>query len=421
MQIPPSSAIRRATCTISALVLLPMIGGLTTLQAQPSDKDLARAKRILRESPLVDGHNDLPWRIREDSVARGNVAAYDLRQRTAGHTDLARLRAGILGAQFWSVYIPGEYRDSGFARVQLEQIDIARRVIEKYPDRLEWALTSGDIRRTFKRGKIGSLLGLEGGHAIENSLGALRAYYDLGARYMTLTHNVTLDWADAANDSARHNGLTAFGDSVVREMNRLGMLVDLSHVSPATMSDALNVAQAPVIFSHSNARALVDVPRNVPDSILRRIPANGGVVMVTFVPSFVSSAVVKHEMSGPTLGQLQAQYGNDTAAITRAFRAWKAANPTPPATLSQVADHIEHIRRVAGPDHVGIGGDFDGISETVQGLEDVSTYPALFAELVRRGWSDADLKKLAGGNVLRVLAAAEAVSARLKKETYRTR
>jgi membrane dipeptidase len=343
------------------------------------------------------------------------VAAYDLRRRAPGHTDLARLRAGILGAQFWSVYIPGDYRDSGYARVQLEQIDIARRVIERYPERFTLALTSGDIRRSFKRGKIGSLIGMEGGHAIENSLGALRAYYDLGARYMTLTHNVTLDWADAALDSARHDGLTAFGDSVVREMNRLGMLVDLSHTSPATMSDALNVTQAPVIFSHSNARALVDVPRNVPDSILRRLPANGGVVMVTFVPSFVSATVLQHELSGPTVAQLRERYGNDTAAIRLAFEAWKAANPSPLATLSQVADHIEHIRRVAGADHVGIGGDFDGISETVQGLEDVSTYPALFAELVRRGWSDADLKKLAGQNILRVLERTEAVAARLKQ------
>lgn len=406
---------RRAVLIVPALALVPIFGGLATLHGQPSDKDMARARRILRETPLIDGHNDLPWRIREDSVARGNVAAYDLRQRTPGHTDLARLRAGIVGAQFWSVYVPGEYRDSGYARVQLEQIDIARRVIDRYPERLSLALTSRDIRRSFKRGKIGSLLGLEGGHAIENSLGALSAYYDLGARYMTITHNVTLDWADAALDSARHNGLTAFGDSVVREMNRLGMLVDLSHVSPATMSDALNVTEAPVIFSHSNARALVDVPRNVPDSILRRLPANGGVVMVTFVPSFISSTVYQHEMSGPTVGQLRQQYGNDTAAITRAFKAWKAANPSPVATLSQVADHIEHIRRVAGADHVGIGGDFDGISETVVGLEDVSTYPALFAELVRRGWSDADLKKLAGGNVLRALERTEAVAARLKK------
>ena len=405
---------------ISALLAFLAAVSATTVPAQPTATDLARAKRILRQTPLIDGHNDLPWRIREDSIARGNVAAYDLRKKTPGHTDLARLRAGILGAQFWSVYVPGDYRDSGFARVQLEQIDIARRIIERYPDRLTLALTSADIRRIFRQGKIASLIGMEGGHAIENSLGALRSYYDLGARYMTLTHNVTLDWADAALDSARHNGLTAFGDSVVREMNRLGMLVDLSHVSPATMSDALNVTQAPVIFSHSSARALVDVGRNVPDSILRRLPANGGVVMVTFVPAFVSAAVLQYETSPrPTITQLKQQYGGDSLAIQRALDAWKVANPSPRATLSQVADHIEHIHRVAGPNHVGIGGDFDGISETVEGLEDVASYPALFAELVHRGWSDADLKKLAGENLLRVLARAEAVSARLKKESPR--
>ena len=411
-----------AAFRLTLAVFLISVSGPRTADAQPTERDLARAKRILRETPLVDGHNDLPWRIREDSIARGNVGAYDLRKRTPGHTDLARLRAGIVGAQFWSVYIPGEYADSGFARVQLEQIDIARRIIERYPERFTLALTSGDIRRSFRQGKIGSLIGMEGGHAIENSLGALRSYYDLGARYMTLTHNVTLDWADAALDSARHNGLTAFGDSVVREMNRLGMLVDLSHVSPATMSDALNVTQAPVIFSHSAARALVDVPRNVPDSILRRLPANGGVVMVTFVPPFVSGAVLRHEMSAqPTIVQLRQQYGDDSVAISRAIDAWRAANPSPRATLAEVADHIEHIRRVAGPDHVGIGGDFDGISETVEGLEDVASYPALFAELVRRGWSDTDLKKLAGENVLRAFARTEAVAARLKKETAAAR
>ena len=416
-----SRVTRAATVLVSAFFLIPF-AGIDDASAQATAKDLERAKRILRQTPLVDGHNDLPWRIREDSIARSNVDAYDLRRRTPGHTDLARLRAGLIGAQFWSVYIPGEYRDSGFARVQLEQIDIARRIIEKYPERFTLALTSGDIRRSFKQGKIGSLLGMEGGHAIENSLGALRAYYDLGARYMTLTHNVTLDWADAALDSVRHNGLTVFGDSVVREMNRLGMLVDLSHVSPATMSDALNVTQAPVIFSHSAARALVDVGRNVPDSILRRLPANGGVVMVTFVPAFISSAVLKHEQSErPTIVQLRQQYGNDTLAIRHATEAWRAANPPPRATLAQVADHIEHIRRVAGADHVGIGGDFDGISEVVQGLEDVATYPALFAELVHRGWTDADLKKLAGENVLRVLSRAEAVSARLKKDSATAR
>jgi len=405
-----------------ALSLVSVIGTALPLAAQTTsapadDRYLARAKRILRQTPLIDTHNDLPWRIREDSIARGNVDAYDLCKRTPGHTDLDRLRKGMVGAQFWSVYTPGDWRDSGYARVQLEQIDIARQIIAKYPDRFALALSSNDIRRHFKQGKIGSLLGLEGGHAIENSLGALRAYYDLGVRYMTLTHNVTLDWADAADDSAKHNGLTRFGDSVVREMNRLGMLVDLSHVSPATMSDALNVSEAPVIFSHASARALVDVPRNVSDSILRRLTANGGVVMVTFVPGFVSPAVFLYEQSTrPAMQELREKYGNDTAAITRAVKEWTSTHPAPRATLSQVADHIDHVRRVAGVDHVGIGGDFDGISEVVQGLDDVSTYPALFAELARRGWSDNDLKKLAGENFLRVFARAEAVAKRLKRE-----
>jgi membrane dipeptidase len=338
-----------------------------------------------------------------------------LRKHTPGHTDLARLKAGMVGAQFWSVYTPGEWRDSGYARVQLEQIDIARQIIAKYPDRLALALSADDIRREFKQGKLASLLGLEGGHAIENSLGALRAYYDLGVRYMTLTHNVTLDWADAALDSARHGGLTPFGDSVVREMNRLGMLVDLSHVSPGTMSDALNVSVAPVIFSHSGARALVDVPRNVPDSILRRVTRNGGIVMVPFVTGFVSPAVMLYDQSSrPVITALEAKYGKDTAAITREINQWRIDHPEPRATLSQVADQIDHVRQVAGVDHVGIGGDFDGITEVVQGLEDVSKYPALFAELARRGWSDADLRKLAGENLLRVFSQAESVAKKLQ-------
>ena len=418
----PGNKLRRRQLFTSGLNLLALAGGLVPLQAQTSSRPadavyLARAKRILSQTPLIDGHNDLPWRIREDSIARGNVDAYDLRRRTPGHTDLDRLRKGMIGAQFWSVYTPGEYRDSGYARVQLEQIEIARRFIAKYPDRLALALSTNDIRRDFKQGKIGSLLGLEGGHAIENSLGALRAYYDLGVRYMTLTHNVTLDWADAALDSARHNGLTPFGDSVVREMNRLGMLVDLSHVSAGTMSAALNVSQAPVIFSHSGARALVDVPRNVPDSILRRVTANGGIVMVPFVTGFVSPAVLLYDQSTrPVMKDLQAKYGNDTAAITREIKQWRAAHPEPRATLSQVADQIEYVRKVAGVDHVGIGSDFDGITEVVEGLEDVSKFPALFAELARRGWSDSDLRKLAGENFLRVFAQAEGVSKRMQRE-----
>jgi len=417
----PRLHIRRAAAfvssTLTALSICASISVGAQTNAATDDQYLARAKRILRETPLIDGHNDLPWRIREDTIARGNVDAYDLRKRTPGQTDLDRLRKGMVAAQFWSVYTPGEYRDSGYARVQLEQIDIARRVIEKYPDRLALALSANDIRRDFKQGKLASLLGLEGGHAIENSLGALRAYYDLGVRYMTLTHNVTLDWADAALDSAKHKGLTPFGDSVVREMNRIGMLVDLAHVSPGTMSAVLNVAQAPVIFSHSGARALVDVPRNVPDSILRRVTKNGGIVMVPFVTGFVSPAIYTYdESTRPVMRDLRAKYGNDTAGITREINQWRAAHPEPRATLSQVADQIEYVRKVAGVDHVGIGSDFDGITEVVQGLEDVSTFPALFAELARRGWSDADMRKLAGENFLRVFGEAEAVARKLQQK-----
>ena len=383
----------------------------------PSAADIARARRVLSTTPLVDGHNDLPWAIREATTAPHDVEAYDLRKTVKGHTDLARLKKGMVGAQFWSIYIPGEIKDSGYARVQLEQFDIARRVIAKYPERFQWALTEAAVRSSFKAGKIGSLLGLEGGHAIENSLGALRVYYDLGARYMTLTHNVTLDWADAALDSAKHGGLTPFGKEVVHEMNRLGMLVDISHVSPGTMSDALDATEAPVIFSHSGSREMVDHKRNVPDSILARLPKNGGVVMVPFVTSFVSKEVKAWDDAlAAAVADAQRRLGSDSAAVKRELDAWRQSHPQPKATLAQVADHIEHIRKVAGVDHVGIGSDFDGITDLVVGLEDVSKFPDLFAELSRRGWTDADLRKLAGDNVLRVLKQAEVVSARLKKE-----
>jgi len=386
------------------------------MTAQTSSPDLARVRKVLRSVPLIDAHNDLPWRIRAEVTPPRDVAAYDLRQHTSGHTDLARLAAGQVGAQFWSVYVPGEVKDSGYARIQLEQIDIARRIISQYPDRLALALTAADIEREFRQHRIASLIGMEGGHAIENSLGALRVYYGLGARYMTLTHNVTTDWADAALDSARHGGLTPFGREVVREMNRLGMLVDLSHVSPGTMSAALDVTEAPVIFSHSAARALVDHPRNVPDSILRRLPANGGIVMVTFVPAFVSAEAAVVDLRHMAREKELKQTVSDTAERRRALEAWDRDNPQPRATLAQVADHIDHIRQVAGTDHVGIGSDFDGIDHVPIGLEDVSHFPDLFAELARRGWSDADLGKLAGRNLLRVLHQAEAVAQRLQRE-----
>jgi membrane dipeptidase len=352
------------------------------LEAQTPEE---RVRAILNTTPLIDGHNDLPWQIRGE--ANRDVAAYDLRRPTSGHTDIARLRRGGVGAQFWSVYIPCNAVEEGAAKVQLEQIDIAREIYRRYPEAFGEALTASDIDREFGRGRIASLMGMEGGHAIENSLGALRAFYDAGVRYMTLTHSCNTDWADSGTALPLNEGLSRFGVEVVREMNRMGMLVDLSHTSPATMHDALDAVEAPVIFSHSSARAVTDHPRNVPDDVLRRLPENGGVVMVTFVPSFVSEAV------------------ND----------WDGEGETPRATLADVADHIDHIKAVAGVEHVGIGGDFDGISSVVVGLEDVSTYPALLVELVNRGWTDDEVRALVGGNLLRVMREAEAVARRLQR------
>lgn len=374
-------------------VVLALLATAADLAAQDAHEEIAR--NVLDRVPLIDGHNDLPWEIRQNDEAPRDVAAYDLRSQTPGHTDIERLRDGMVGAQFWSIYVPCEAIDEGPARVQLEEIDIANRMIERYPEALEHAYSASDIERIFGSGRVASLLGMEGGHVIENSLGALRAYYDAGARYLTLTHSCTLDWADSATDTALHDGLTRFGEEVVREMNRMGMLVDLSHVSPAAMHDVLDVTEAPVIFSHSSARALTDHPRNVPDDVLQRLPDNGGVVMVTFVEPFVNTASMEwYDLS----------------------REEREKRKQPRATLSDVADHIEHVRDVAGIEHVGIGSDFDGISRGPAGLEDVSKFPNLFAELSRRGWSEEELEMLAGRNVLRVIREAEAVSGRLRRE-----
>ncbi len=376
--------------------------------------DLERAHRILASTPLIDGHNDLPWTIHEDSIAGGDLARYDLRETTAGHTDLPRLRAGRVGAQFWSVYIPGNL--SHFPHYQLEQIDLALRMLERYPDDLALALTADDIERVFSSGRIASLLGIEGGHAIDNSLALLRTYCDLGVRYMTLTHNVTHDWADAALDTARHDGLTPFGEEVVREMNRLGMLVDLSHTSDATINDALRVSEAPVIFSHSSARALANTRRNVPDEILSRMSKNGGVVMVMFASGVVSpEAADSADKWWPEITR-RGRGVTESAERRRISREFWKTHKMPKSTLAQVADHVEHVRRVAGVDHVGLGGDFDGTRHLSVGLEDVSKYPDLFAELIRRGWSDDHLQKLAGRNLLRAMREAEAVSRRLQRE-----
>ncbi len=379
------------------------------------DAALRRARALLREVGLVDTHNDLPWVLRLDPRHPMDLAARDLRVRGDGDTDLPKLRAGGVGTQFWSVYVPSDLGPFEAMRAQLEQIDLARRLIARYPRDLGFAASTADIRRVRASGRIASLLGAEGGHVIGNSLGALRAYYDLGVRYMTLTHFANTDWADAATAIPRHGGLSPFGREVVREMNRLGMMVDISHVSPAAMSAVLDVTEAPVIFSHSSARALTDHVRNVPDSILRRMARNGGVVQVNFVTVFVSEPL--RRWSEGLIPRLQ-RATSDSAA-ERLVREWTATHgPMPRATLTDLADHIDHIHRVAGADHVGIGADFYGATgpmNVVEGMEDVSQYPALFAELIRRGWSDADLRKLAGGNLMRVFAQVERVAARLRR------
>ena len=381
-------------------------------RTRADDDALARAKAVLARHPVIDGHNDLPWAIRENPKAPRDVLAYDLRQRTTGNTDLERLRQGGVGGQFWSVYVPAE---KVAAKTQLEQIDIARRVIALYPDRLALATNAAEVERAMREGRIASLMGMEGGHAIENSLGALRAFYALGARYMTLTHSQTLDWADSATDAARHSGLTRFGEEVVREMNRLGMLVDLSHVSPATMEDALRVTEAPVIFSHSSARAICDHPRNVPDDVLTALKANGGVVMVTFVTAFISPELAKASVPLFKEYEERAKLLKDPKQREALRKEIQDRMPKVRVTIADVANHVDHVRKVAGVEHVGLGGDYDGNDSWPEGLEDVSGYPRLFAELARRGWSDEDLGRLASGNILRVLRKAEEVSARLQK------
>ena len=371
----------------------------------------AQALRILRTTPLIDGHNDIPDAIRE----RGGLDSVDfsvLQPRLM--TDIPKLRAGAVGAQFWAAYVPVTTIHEGEhpAVYALEQIDLAHRLCAKYPGTFAEARTAADIERNFKVGKISCLIGIEGGHAIENSLGALRAFADLGVRYMTLTHWETIDWADAATDTAKHDGLTPFGEQVVLEMNRVGMLVDLSHVSDATMMDALRVSRAPVFFSHSSARALANHVRNVPDSILRLTGRQGGVVMVNFNPGFVSEAVRQYGDSVQTWARLLRAAGADSTTRADSLKAWTARGPK--ATLKQVADHIEHIRDVAGVDHVGLGSDFDGITDVPVGLEDVSKFPDLVAELLRRGWSEVDVRRVVGLNALRVLREAERVARQLQ-------
>lgn len=397
------------------LVALTLLAALTANAQQDP-----RITRILREVPLIDGHNDLPWQYRER--AKNRLAQIDLRQDQSKlekplHTDIPRLRAGGLGAQFWSVYVPASLKGADAVQATFEQIDVVHRLDALYPDTFALALTAADIERIHKSGKIASLIGVEGGHSINNSLGVLRQLYDAGARYMTLTHSENNDWADSATADPKHDGLTEFGKAVVGEMNRLGMLVDLSHVAPTTMHDALDVTAAPVIFSHSSARAVTGHQRNVPDDVLQRLKQNGGVVMVTFVPTFVSEKARTYgAQRDAEEARLKALHSGEPQKVKDAMIAWEVANPRPRATIADVADHIDHVIRIAGEDHVGIGGDLDGITTTPTGLESVADYPKLFTELIRRGYSDDRLRKLAGLNLLRVMRAAEATAARLQKE-----
>lgn len=405
--------------------LLPTVAALALLaapaaaQVQPIDPAMAkRIDRILKRTPLIDGHNDLPGELREKYGSRvEGLAAGTDRLPKPLMTDMARLHQGRVGGQFWSVYIPASVTGSDAIKMTLEQIDITRRMIDAYPDDLQFVRTADELIAAHRRGRVASLIGMEGAHQIGDSMAALRRFHDLGVRYMTLTHNKTNSVADSGTDEPKHDGLSPFGEEVVREMNRLGMLVDLSHVSPAAMSEAIRLSRAPVIFSHSNAGGISGHPRNVPDEILRMLPANGGVVMVNFYPVFLTEQV--RQWNATRAGEearLKSLYPFSTERVQQGLARWEAANPRPSTPLSAVADHIDHIARIAGHDHVGLGGDLDGVPFTAEGLEGVEGYPLLFAELIRRGWSDANLAKLAGGNALRAMRGAED-AARSMKDT----
>ena len=384
-----------------------------------SAQDEAAARRILERTPLIDGHNDLPWALRQQHGAdpHGVDLTTNLAASTALHTDIPRLRAGGVGGQFWSVYVPASLTPVEAAKATFEQIDTVKRLVAAHPDVFELATTADDIERIHGAGRIASLIGMEGGYSIADSLGLLREFHDAGARYMTLTHSATTSWADSATDAPKWGGLNPFGEEVVREMNRLGMMVDLSHVSEETMLDAIRVSEAPVIFSHSSARAVTAHPRNVPDSVLRLLPEDGGVVMVTFVPGFINETVRAWGAARSAEdARLKSLNPGDPDAVTTGMQAWIAANPAPRAGIADVVAHIQHVRDVAGIDHVGLGGDFDGVGSLPDGVDGVDAYPRILAALMAEGWSEADIRKLAGENVLRLMRAVEAVAQRKKGE-----
>jgi membrane dipeptidase len=377
---------------------------------------LDRALELHGLVPLIDGHNDLPWRYRR--MVNRAISAMDISEpQPQLHTDIPRLRQGVVGGQFWSVFVPTSLDSSQHVPATMEQIDLVYNMIRRYPETFQLALDADQVEAAFRQGKIASLIGMEGGHSIGNSLATLRMFYRLGARYMTLTHSQNVPWADSCTDEPVSYGLSEFGREVVREMNRLGMLVDLSHVSPDTMRDALDTVEAPVVFSHSSARAVADHPRNVPDDVLERVAENGGVVMVSFVPSFVSQEVNGYYQSRDAERERLASIAgmsDEQAGIE--LQKWDGSNPAPDATLSQVADHIDHLREVAGVEHIGIGSDFDGIGSVPIGLEDVSTYPALTAELISREYSDEEILNILGRNVLRVMRQVEDSARRIQLE-----
>ncbi|WP_292062499.1 dipeptidase [Brevundimonas sp. UBA7664] len=399
------------TVLLSSVAAVLMAGPVLAQAADPGE---ARARRILERTPLIDGHNDLPWALRQNHGNDPHAVdlTANLDDSTRLHTDIPRLRAGGVGAQFWSVYVPASMSPPDAAVATFEQIDTVKRIVAAHPGVFEIATTAADIERIHRRGKIASLIGMEGGYSIDDSLGLLREFYDSGARYITLTHSRTTTWADSATDAPKWGGLSPFGEDVVREMNRLGMMVDLSHVSEETMLDAMRVSDAPVIFSHSSARGVTDHPRNVPDSVLRLMAEDGGVVMVTFVPGFVSETVRAWSADrSAEAARLASLNPGDPGAVTAGMTAWMAAHPIPTATIADVVAHIQHVRDVAGIDHVGLGGDFDGVDALPVGLEGVDAYPRLLAALMANGWSEADIRKLAGENALRVMRAVEAVAA----------
>jgi len=400
---------------------LALAAPLSAQQAKPVDDATATAtaNAALEAAPVFDGHNDVPNQLR--GRVKNQINAFDFEDTShtapgpeggAMQTDLARLRQGKVGAQFWSVYVPYTADEPAAVQQVIEQIDVTKRLIARNPDGLRFATTADEVERAMAEGKVASLMGMEGGHSIGSSLAVLRQLHALGARYMTLTHNSNTPWADAATDDPKFDGLSDFGRDVVREMNRLGMLVDLSHVSEATMLDTLDVAKAPVIFSHSGARAVDGHPRNVPDSVLARLPENGGIVMVVALPRFISEPV--RQWGARRAGEearLKGLWQGQAAKVAEGLAAWDKANPEPKATIKDMADHIDHIRKVAGVEHIGIGGDFDGMPSGPVGFEDVRGYPLLFAELAKRGYSQAELEMIASRNILRVMRAAEAYAA----------